>query len=63
MSEQAIGYTPKEVITPTIKTAEMPKVRQEMVEMKIGPRLTPHEKWLSGLNSNELEIAALVSLI
>lgn len=48
MSEQAIGYTPKEVISATIKTAEMPKIREEKTELRL-VNLSPDDQFIAKL--------------
>lgn len=59
MTEQAIGYTPKEVLTAAINTAEMPEVREEKAEYK-RINLTPDDQFIAklplDLTPEEIEI-------
>ena len=64
MSEQAIGYTPREIIAPTVKTAEMPKVRERKAELEV-VNLSPDDQFVAklplDLTPEEIEILDFVN--
>lgn len=53
MPLETIGYSPKEV-------ANMPEIRQKIVEAKFAPRLNNYDRRLSLLNQGQLDFIASI---